>query len=324
MRSFLVLAAASLLSVMAPAQVTDGTGPLTGIIIYQATQAGVPFSFSHHDVTYSNIGQRNVLNPTGYDVEVVKPSTYPYTRSLLIPDHIRVGVYDFEVTQIAGSAFQQTGIRGLEVKAEIRTIPHNCFMYCTDLETVRFHGSYPHFIEAAAFQGCSALKSINLPAQLKYIGNNAFSQCGSLKEITIPKDVATLGDFAFYRCMALEKVTFLSGHFRTIPPYCFQTCEALREVEIPNGVATLAEYCFNGAGLEVIWLPASLRRIEGNALTQTRIKKIYCRAMTPPWVGPNFTYDQTHAIELHVPAAALAAYKADSFWSNFTNIVGDM
>jgi hypothetical protein len=53
-------------------------------------------------------------------------------------------------------------------------------------------------IGKGAFQGCTALTKITIPAEVTKIGANAFSGCGKLKNFTIKaKKLKTVGKNAF-------------------------------------------------------------------------------------------------------------------------------
>ena len=58
-----------------------------------------------------------------------------------------------------------------------------------------------------AFEHCSALKSITLPASLQAIGYGAFNGCSALDTITLPASVQTIGQSAFNNCPALKSIT---------------------------------------------------------------------------------------------------------------------
>lgn len=60
-----------------------------------------------------------------------------------------------------------------------------------------------------AFDGCSALASIELPQQLETIEAFAFCRTG-LTEITIPTSVKEIGYQSFFCCPDLEKITILN------------------------------------------------------------------------------------------------------------------
>lgn len=57
-----------------------------------------------------------------------------------------------------------------------------------------------------AFQNCSSLVEITLPASLTSIGNNAFNGCSSLAEITLPAGVTKIGSYAFQNCSSLQYI----------------------------------------------------------------------------------------------------------------------
>lgn len=321
-----VVALAAVMPASVSAQRTTGAEEATfaAAYIYSFIQNTVPLSFCVHDVDYETLYPEHVYDPVNFDCKVFGPMHHQgwgYTRACVIPTVIRVGMYSMHPKEMTNAAFQQTGIKSLDMRARIRTIPQNAFMFCTDLEMVKFHGDAPHFIEASAFRGCTKLRLVEgLPAQLKYIGDDAFNQCLALTEIYIPKDVEYIGPRAFNYCQSLSKVEFATGHFRRIPEECFNCCDKLREITIPEGVESLGKNAFNYSGLEKITLPATMRALYDGCLSQTPLKDIYIHATTPPGVGRVFTGRQINSIVLHVPASAIDAYRADPFWRLFPHI----
>ena len=53
-----------------------------------------------------------------------------------------------------------------------------------------------------AFQGCSSIEKIHLPARLITIGEKAFSGCNRLKELIID-GVESIGDYDFENCSSI-------------------------------------------------------------------------------------------------------------------------
>ena len=53
----------------------------------------------------------------------------------------------------------------------------------------------------------SAITSVEIPDNVKSIGNNAFRFCERLKSVTIPDSVTYIGDSAFTYCYYLTSVT---------------------------------------------------------------------------------------------------------------------
>lgn len=293
---------------------------MTELTIFSYLRSGAPLSFANHGIIYENIGAYDPVEPLVYKCALVKVTRTPYERNTLIPYSIRVGTYTMLVERMENACFQQTGIKSINIQAPIRTIPQNAFLFCNELEYVNFNGNSPHFIEGAAFKGCIKLGKIEFPAQLKYIGDQAFDQCLALREIYIPKDVGYIGAYAFNYCNSLEKVTFATGHFRVIPERCFCNCEKLEYVEIPEGVSELGNSCFKYSGLKRVVLPSTLKLIANDALANTPLVDIYCKAHTPPRVGSGWTATDLRRLRLHVPSAALEAYRTDPYWSQLTYI----
>lgn len=290
------------------------------IVVYQTIKNTVPLSFSYHDVMFETLYQTAPMDPIDFDCRLLGVRHHPFERNLVVPNSIRVGIHSLHPVEMKVGCFQQTGIKSIDLRANIRTIPQNAFMFCDELKNVWFCEDSPHFIEASAFKGCTKLEKINFPARLRYIGDYAFDQCRSLSEIYLPKDLAYLGPYAFNYCTSLRKLTFATGHFRKIPERCFYNCEKLEHVEIPDGVDELGVSSFEYCGLKSIVLPATMRIINHNALSQNPLADIYCQALAPPQVGNGWTTNQLRAIRLHVPAAALNAYRDHPFWSNIPTI----
>ena len=61
-------------------------------------------------------------------------------------------------------------------------------------------------ISSEAFMNEGELRMVNLPSQLKRIGDAAFSGCSNLLNITIPKSVESIGNGAFSSCVRMKEV----------------------------------------------------------------------------------------------------------------------
>ena len=59
-----------------------------------------------------------------------------------------------------------------------------------------------------AFRNCTALREIDIPETVEFIGNQAFRGCEALKTLEIPKSVKAIYPLAFADCMSLESVSF--------------------------------------------------------------------------------------------------------------------
>jgi hypothetical protein len=140
--------------------------------------------------------------------------------------------------------------------------------------------------------------------------------------VTIPESVTSIGDDAFYNtgifndnsnwengalyisnCL-VDAETSLSGAYtikngtRLIADYVFQGRSSLTSVTIPNSVTSIGISAFSGC----------------NSITS-----ITCKATTPPTLGShNMLYKVT---AVYVPADSVEAYKTDTNWSYYSNVI---
>lgn len=67
-------------------------------------------------------------------------------------------------------------------------------------------------IGSYAFDGCSSLTGIELPAGITSIGVNAFSGCRSLTEIKLPESLTIIGDYAFGELKDMELLVYKNSY----------------------------------------------------------------------------------------------------------------
>ena len=92
-----------------------------------------------------------------------------------------------------------------------------------------------------AFDGCSGLTSMEIPASVTSIGRSAFADCSGLTSVEIPAGVTSIGDSAFYGCSGLISV------------------------EIPASVTSIGWAAFSGcSGLTVYYQGELARWCEGD------------------------------------------------------------
>ena len=98
-------------------------------------------------------------------------------------------------------------------------------------------------IGRAAFQGCSNLKTIDLPNSVNYISTYAFQDCSALTEITIPEGVTSINNSTFAGCKNLISVN-LPKSLTSIGNTVFYGCTSLTSIVIPNGVTSIGSSAF--------------------------------------------------------------------------------
>jgi BspA type Leucine rich repeat region (6 copies) len=109
-----------------------------------------------------------------------------------------------------------------------------------------------------AFQYCSSLTSVTIPASVISIGNFAFEACSSLTGVTIPASVTSIGYAAFYDCYSLTSIAIPAGVI-TIGGVAFGGCRGMTDVVLRDGVTAIGPYTFaNCVSLTAfLFLPAS-------------------------------------------------------------------
>ena len=61
-------------------------------------------------------------------------------------------------------------------------------------------------IGSHAFDGCSGLTSLNLPASITFIDIDAFAYCSGLTSLNLPAGITSIGDRAFWNCSGLTSI----------------------------------------------------------------------------------------------------------------------
>lgn len=86
------------------------------------------------------------------------------------------------IYEIKDETFRDCAIADIELSNNIKTIGYLAFCNNRVLTRIIIPDNVTRIYESA-FEGCSKLKLINLPASLEYIGSGAFSYCSSIEDI---------------------------------------------------------------------------------------------------------------------------------------------
>lgn len=128
-------------------------------------------------------------------------------------------------------------IRKLIVNNRVE-IPSNFMTTVGPLLEIAVTGS----VGDSAFEKCTYLKKATLENCLS-IGVSAFNNCTAMTEIIIPAGVTSIGVTAFYNCKSMTKVTIPDG-VTTIGSKAFQYCTALTVVALPDSLNSIGDYAF--------------------------------------------------------------------------------
>lgn len=166
-----------------------------------------------------------------------------------------------------------------------------------------------------------SIRSVKLPATLRFISNAAFQDCGALETCEIPEAVDSIGESAFMGCLALNSVT-LPPNLKALAGSVFGGCSSLREIELPALLASIGNYAFQGTGLKELHLPASVTTIGTNAFAvDGGLERLTVDAVMPPVVSGSLGSLGVYAI--YVPEGCGAAYRAAGVWKNYVIVAGD-
>ncbi len=226
------------------------------------------------------------------------------------------------VTSIGERAFSSCrSLTSVTIPNSVTSIGSEAFYRCSGLTSVTIPNSVTS-IGDGAFYNCSSLTSVTIPGSVTSIGRSAFSGCSGLTSVTIPNSVTSIGEFAFYGCSGLTSVT-IPNSVTSIGRGAFSGCSGLTSVTIPNSVTSIEEQAFRGcSGLTSLTIGNSVTSIGGWAFSKcSGLTDVYCFAERVPTTGSNVFYDTPiSTATLHVPAAAIDAYKTEP-WIGFKEIV---
>lgn len=164
------------------------------------------------------------------------------------------------------------------------------FTEMTNLEYVSFEeGSKLSSLDSIAFEDCTNLKRVGINGSDKLpdlirIGSYAFKNCKSLKSIEIPAGVRYIQSETFYGDESLETVVFQTykdgenagkSNLWQIGYSAFEGCSSLKNIELPvstnsNGYAILSS-CFKDTALTGINIPECVKSVGEEAFAGTKL-----------------------------------------------------
>ena len=254
-----------------------------------------------------------------------------------------------KIKKMDTGVFWGTPLTSVEWPAAVTEIPARTFWACGQLTTIKGIPGQPGAwdnitkIGENAFNQCTALTTIKLPAELKIIDKQAFRTCINLATVDYGTKVETIGDGAFWYTGALKKFFFKGSvktlgadafresgltcvHLKgdmTIGKEAFMNCTSLKYVEFPaTSLATqpltyVAESMFAGCtSLPFITLPSTVTEIKDNAFNGcSSLKYVNILAASPATLGAN-AFPTTSGV--YVKPSKLSAYQANAAWNAYS------
>lgn len=239
---------------------------------------------------------------------------------------LRSATLPLQLKTIEASVFENTDLATIKIPDKVEEIKEKAFTGCNQLKKVELGGKLKIIGESAfannaveevifsnrveqigknafagtrltsldipdnvktigdgAFNRCGSLQSVRLPNQLTKISATLFWGCLSLKTIDIPKSVQKIGVQSFFGCAELSSIKIPDG-VTDIEHGTFDGCADLASITIPNSVQTIVMTAFNGTSLSSILIPEKINYVGSNNIDvfTNKIKKVYIKKTTPP------------------------------------------
>jgi hypothetical protein len=172
-------------------------------------------------------------------------------------------------------------------------------------------------IESWAFHDCYSLSQVSLPV-CAYIGRWAFYVCSSLTQVSLPV-CSYIGSSAFHDCYSLSRAVLPVCAY--IGSWAFTNCYSLSRAVLPV-CSYIGSWAFDRCSLSQVSLPVC-SYIGSDAFELcSHLKTIrlgYSSVVTlrgELWYNPPLSFSS-----ILVPSSLVAAYKADSVWSQYSSII---
>ena len=107
------------------------------------------------------------------------------------------------------------------------------------------------------FDGCSNLRTLQLPSNLANMWQYALTRCG-IESIIIPGSVTSIVPFTFYQCKKLKTVRFSEGTKR-ICSWAFKDCIELHDVYLSSSIMDISNDAFDGCENVTLHNPKEFR-----------------------------------------------------------------
>ena len=305
----------SLTSVIIPASVTSigdnafsNCQNLASVIVYATTPPALGGS-----VFEGNAGDREIYVPDGTKVDYWAAAGWENYAGYITYIHIeKRGVCGNGMTWelINLTANSNNYILTISGTGDMDGYPWE--NYKSDITTVVI-GDGVTSISDGAFEGCTSLTTVSIPASVTSVGSNAFASTPWLKGQ--PNGVVYVGKVA-YKWKGNAAIAAIADGTVSISPYAFYSAQ-ITSVIIPASVTSIGNLAFNSCqDLTSVIIPASVTSIGNYAFQScTKLEYVYVLPTTPPTIGYN-PFNACNALTaIVVPAAAYEDYVTG--WSSY-------
>ncbi len=185
-----------------------------------------------------------------------------------------------------------------EVHITSKNVPSYAFYQRVNVETVS--GEFVETIHSQSFDGCTKLKSVNLPiAQIDRNKNGAFQNCTMLENVHMPGLTLSIGGTSIFSgCASLQSVQF--PKLDKITATCFRDCANLK--------------CMDAGLTRLIQANAFLRDVAFTCLILRKTDEIATLENTSAFSDTPFASGGTGGT-VYCPAALITQYQQATNWA---------
>lgn len=234
------------------------------------------------------------LNLTNASAEAIPEEQFrgncPNLESVYLPSYLKnIGEYAF---------YSKDKLVTVVVPSTIETIGVDAFSYCGMLENCDLSACNKiEEIPNNCFQGCSVLKSFEIPANVKRIGLYSFYDCSAFSS-DLPTNVEEIRSGAFKGAAMTDM-----------------------DIVIPEGLSLNSEV-FAGTRIKSIAFPTNCYKFGDYVrwcqnITDITLKSPTVLPFSNTYQGP----ENIDNITLHVPSHLVDLYKTHTYWSNYKEVV---
>ncbi len=233
-----------------------------------------------------------------------------------------------------------------DVPSSVSVIDDYGFLSCIGMQTLTLHQGLDS-IGKNAFRRCLALEHVTLPEGLRFIDIQAFMQDTSLRRIDLPSTLEIMLGNTFREATHLDSVIF-PDNMRYLGTGILMDCHSLTYVHLPQNLEQMYGYLLYGTGLETfvvpphvqsisyqvfsecprlhkVTLPASVTTLYWGLFDNSPLDTLVLECTVPPALieyRGRTTFSE-YTATLIVPCGSADAYRADTVWGRFTNIIED-
>ena len=169
------------------------------------------------------------------------------------------------VTEIGYSAFEDCKqLSSVSLSSNLTELGSGAFLNCSSLTSIRIpkslESAYSGITVDGPFDGCTALKNVELESGMTKIPTDLFNGCPGFTTITIPDTVTEIGEAAFAYTNLTSIV--IPDTVTDIENNAFSNCKQLSSVQLSNSLVSLGHDVFlSCTSLTSIRIPKSLESV---------------------------------------------------------------